>query len=206
MWWISYRGNRGTASTTSASSRTTAPRARCIRCSSIHRRPRIRCTLRAASHWWATTSTSRTRGARIATLRSTTGTATPSASRRCSRRPSRLRRWCTPSTWSWGTMVASTSPARIRTPWCRLCRRPANPHRWPRTSASNIPTGSFSPARSSRPARGAFPSTVTARRSMCHRLSASRWCSTSAASHATRCAASSCTESICTWRTKPATQ
>ena len=87
-----------------------------------------------------------------------------------------------------------------------LVPRPANPHQWLRTSASTIPTGSFSPARSSRPAREAFPSTVTARRSMCQRLSASRWCSTSAASHGTRCAASSCTASICTWRTKPPTQ
>ena len=38
----------------------------------------------------------------------------------------------------------------------------------------HYPKGNFSPARSSHPAGGAFPSTVTARRSMCHRLSASR--------------------------------
>jgi hypothetical protein len=41
---------------------------------------------------------------------------------------------------------------------------------------------------------------VTARRSMYQHLSVSGWCSTSAASHGTRCAASSYTKSISTWR------
>jgi hypothetical protein len=54
-------------------------------------------------------------------------------------------------------------------------------HQVPRTSASTIPTGSFSPARWSRPAREALPSTVTTRLSMGQRLSASAWCSTSVA-------------------------
>ena len=48
-------------------------------------------------------------------------------------------------------------------------------------------------------------SAATARRWTCRRRRASRWCSTSTASPGTRCAASSCTASISTWRTRRAT-
>ena len=70
----------------------------------------------------------------------------------------------------------------------------------------HYPDGKFLPGTLVASATGAFPSTATAHRSMCHRLSASRWCSTRAASHGTQYAASSCTGSDCMWRMKPGTQ
>ena len=192
MWWISYRGESGHGvDNIGVFEDDGSPRKKhpllldpSPTAEPLH--------MRAASHWWATTSILRTHGARTATLRSTTATETPSASRMCSLGPSRLRPWCTPSMWSWETTVASTSPARTLTRWFLLYRRHANPHQWPRISANTTPTAGFSPAHSSPPAGGAFPGTVTARRSMCRRLSASELFSTSTASHGIRCAASSC--------------
>ena len=65
MWWISYRGEsgHGVGSNIGVFEDDGSPR-KSIRCSSIHPRTRIRSISRAASHWWATTSTSRTRGSR----------------------------------------------------------------------------------------------------------------------------------------------
>ena len=66
MWWISYRGESKHGIDNIGVFEDAVPRARSIRWSLIHRRLLIRCTSRADSRSWATTSTSRMRGAKIA--------------------------------------------------------------------------------------------------------------------------------------------